>query len=420
MVLFVNSTALPVHARRALTGARFRWVCTATHPSTGTGTATATAQRALRARERRRETSIARTAAHLELKKAIDARRAQSDSEHLCTVYLSVPPKVRQRCMLPAKLGRVKTVLPRHQVTDYRALYQAVTGVLTDLYPELSTNGLISKPDDFQLKGGAGRPLPNPENLNDIVFLQVIPHNLPPKPQPRSSRWSDTRARADATLDDSGSLLRMVSFYRFFNVEDPAATTEKLKKIWGHIRALGRVYVASEGINAQMAIPEVVWPDFVDMMNGEWTERGRALVPEQILGVYLNEDGCVPRSEQPFHALHVRARHQVLADGFDKPLDWKRAGRELKPSEWHGLLDEKDAIVVDCRNKYETDLGRFQGAETPDTDTFRDTWNWLENRLDGLDKNTPVMTYCTGGVSSRSFNMRSASLCIQSNPYFPF
>ena len=108
----------------------------------------------------------------------------------------------------------------------------------------------------------------------------------------------------------------------------------------------------------------------------------------------------------PFRNLHVRVRSQVVADGLDKSLDWQAAGYDMPPLEWHeklkgakeGNSDQKEPIILDCRNTYETDVGIFEGAEPLGTENFRDSWDVLKDRLADAPKDAPIMTYCTGGM----------------------
>lgn len=114
------------------------------------------------------------------------------------------------------------------------------------------------------------------------------------------------------------------------------------------------------------------------------------------------------KAAPPFRNLHVRVRGQVVADGLDKPLDWEKAGYDMPPLEWHAKLKEarekraageKDVpLILDCRNEYETDVGRFEGAEPLNTESFRESWDVFKERLKDTPKDAPIMTYCTGGI----------------------
>lgn len=391
--LFLSAAGLPRLATRSH-GSRIRWACSSVQ-SKGTT-----------ARERRQAAERARVAAHLQLKQEIDNRR--KNIENICNVYVSVPPTLRKLCGLTSRLSKVKSVVELEDVSDVSKVRVHLFSVLRNLFPELETKGLLRHDQDFDIKV-RGKAVSNNDSLDDAtilgddaaasLFLEVIPHNLPALKPPLSERWENARKAASLALTNPTSQLRMVSFYKFTPFFNPKRTSEELKKLWKMLGIVGRVYVADEGINAQMGVPEETWSDFVDAMNGSWTERDRFLVPECIVGVFLNEDGSVPRSEQPFDTLHVRPRLKVLADGLPRPLDWSKAGRVLSPEEWHdSLSSDSDAIVVDCRNEYETDVGSFETAETPKTKTFRDTWGWLQNRLKDVRKDAPIMTYCTGGI----------------------
>lgn len=90
-------------------------------------------------------------------------------------------------------------------------------------------------------------------------------------------------------------------------------------------------------------------------------------------------------------------------------LDWSSAGQEMKPLDWHKALAEAryggvTPIVLDCRNSYETDVGSFKNAIPLNTTFFRESWAALEEVLRGTPRDTPVLTYCTGGIRCVKIN----------------
>jgi predicted sulfurtransferase len=210
--------------------------------------------------------------------------------------------------------------------------------------------------------------------------------------------------------------MTMLSFYAFppNGIADPESFAFTLKKLWKVFHALGRVYVAQEGVNAQMSVPTNVLANFMECCRsvpelGPYMENDINVDPKPIL---LNDFATagVPINNQPappFRNLHVRVRTQVVADGLDldTPLDWQSAGYDMPPLEWHAKLEEaareqkesNKPIVLDCRNTYETDVGIFEGAEPLGTESFRDSWDVLKERLVDTPKDAPIMTYCTGG-----------------------
>lgn len=186
----------------------------------------------------------------------------------------------------------------------------------------------------------------------------------------------------------------VLSFFAFESIEEPEEMCAALRRLWRPFGARGRVYVAPEGVNAQMCVPSSVVDRF---------EEACRSVP-QLGGIVLNADHQMPIDDPPFRALHIRSRHQVLADGLEQPLDWSQSGREVDAAEWHELVSSAGSgegpapIILDCRNGYETEVGRFEGAEPLNTTFFRDSWSVLERRLSDVDPDAPILTYCTGGI----------------------
>jgi predicted sulfurtransferase/predicted O-methyltransferase YrrM len=222
----------------------------------------------------------------------------------------------------------------------------------------------------------------------------------------------------------------MLSFYAFppQGIADPEDFASQLKRLWRPFAVLGRVYVANEGVNAQMSVPTNVQSQFRMCCEsipelGVYMENGINVDPRPLTREEFAVAGgsSAPGTDPipPFRNLHIRVRAQVVADGLSEALDWQSAGYDMPPLEWHKVLLEHqkkmqemestrstDAshdktvapILLDCRNAYETSLGRFEGAEPLETETFRDTWKVLQDRLANVPKDTPVMTYCTGGI----------------------
>ncbi|CAM9361907.1 unnamed protein product [Choristocarpus tenellus] len=145
----------------------------------------------------------------------------------------------------------------------------------------------------------------------------------------------------------------MLSFYRFVEIQDPVGFAKMLQSAWSDLGVRGRIYVASEGVNAQMAIPCTVEHRFEQAVEAV----------DKLKGIYLNKD---PRRwtreefflQSPFpEALNVRPRNQIVADGLEEPLKlWGgegggSTGRAMSPREWHEAVDSEDTIVLDCRNE---------------------------------------------------------------------
>ena len=176
-----------------------------------------------------------------------------------------------------------------------------------------------------------------------------------------------------------------VSFYKYFPVADALAFRNELYKVLSEISVFGRVYVASEGINAQISVPE---PNF---------ERFREKLysfPE-LEGLRLN---VAIDNGKSFWVLKVKVRNKIVADGIDDPdFSIRERGTYLNAEEFNRMTDDPDTIVVDMRNHYEYEVGHFEKAIEIPSDTFREQLPMAAEMLKGKE-NKKIIMYCTGGI----------------------
>jgi predicted sulfurtransferase len=184
----------------------------------------------------------------------------------------------------------------------------------------------------------------------------------------------------------------VISFYRFQTIEAVDNIRLQLLELWKPFEVTGRVYLASEGINAQMVVPSNVLEIFKEACDS----------CNLLKDIYVNVDHVMTKNDyettKPFKALHIRVKDQIVADGFNEPFDWNKAGREIDPLDWHNELENENAFILDCRNSYESDVGKFKNAIPLNTTFFRESWDSLEAVLKDVPKDAPIMTYCTGGI----------------------
>jgi len=177
-----------------------------------------------------------------------------------------------------------------------------------------------------------------------------------------------------------------LSFYRYVILEDPQAFRDELFLEWDKLGCLGRIYIAKEGINAQMSVPEHHLEDFIATMNG------RKELKDMPIKWAVEDDG------KSFFKLIVKLRSKIVADGLDDgTFDVTNVGKHLSPMEFHESLDEPDTVVIDMRNHYESEVGRFENAVCPDVDTFREEIQLVVDDFSDKKENK-VLLYCTGGV----------------------
>lgn len=199
----------------------------------------------------------------------------------------------------------------------------------------------------------------------------------------------DYRSREEQRLaaQREGRPRKTISFYRYVRIHDPAAFRSKLLEKWSELGCFGRIYVASEGINAQMNVPEDTWDAFDAWVQAQPELSG---VPYKV----AVEEGEAPS----FYKLTIKVRDKIVADGLDdSSFDVTKTGEYLTAEEMNAYIDDPEAVVVDMRNNYESEVGHFEGAITPNVVTFRDELKVTPDTL-RIHKNKKIALYCTGGI----------------------
>ncbi len=177
-----------------------------------------------------------------------------------------------------------------------------------------------------------------------------------------------------------------LSFYRYLHVGNPAAVRDDLYKKLNELKVFGRIYVAEEGINAQLSLPSSNFESFENLLN---TMPG---LEDLRLNIAVDDDG------KSFWVLKIKVREKIVADGItDAAFDMGKKGNYVDAASFNSLTADPETIVVDMRNHYEYEVGHFENAVEIPSDTFREQLpmavSMLENKK---DKN--IIMYCTGGI----------------------
>jgi UPF0176 protein len=205
-------------------------------------------------------------------------------------------------------------------------------------------------------------------------------------------------------VEREGQPRTTLSFYRYVFLDDQDALRHALYAEWEPLAVLGRVYVAREGINAQVSVPTVNLDAFRANLEGREAFRD---MPWKIA---VEDDG------KSFLKLTIKVRRKIVADGLaDKAFDVTDVGEHLDAASFNRKMEE-GALVVDMRNNYESLIGHFEGAYLPKADTFRGAIEEVVDMLreqpapepdqttctvDPPDRpaTTPeILLYCTGGI----------------------
>ena len=176
------------------------------------------------------------------------------------------------------------------------------------------------------------------------------------------------------------------SFYRYVKIADPQSMRDSLYKEWMGLNILGRVYLAKEGINAQISVPEPNWNDFIFTLDNH---PGFSK---------MHIKNAVMDSDKSFLKLIVRVKNKIVADGLNyETLDFSNVGTHLSAVEFNAAMEKPNAVVVDMRNYYESEVGHFENAICPDVDTFKDSLPIVKEQLAGKEDDK-ILLYCTGGI----------------------
>ena len=188
-------------------------------------------------------------------------------------------------------------------------------------------------------------------------------------------------------IDDAGKRRLTLSFYAYAHIQDPTQFRNELFIAWNSLEVLGRIYVAHEGINAQLSLPADHFYEFKDSIEKYAFMKG----------IRLNI--AVEQDDLSFLKLTIKVRDKIVADGLnDDTLDVTAIGVHLKAAAFNTLLEDPNTIVVDMRNHYESEIGHFVGAITPDVDTFRESLPIIEQQLSDHKEDKNLLMYCTGGI----------------------
>ena len=175
------------------------------------------------------------------------------------------------------------------------------------------------------------------------------------------------------------------SFYRYTEISDVQSFRDRLYRDLSKINVFGRVYVAAEGVNAQISCPDHQWGAFRKKLNSY----------EYLSNVPVKR---AVKDGQSFYKLTVKIKDQIVAyDVEAAEYDMGNVGRHLNASKFNQKLEQSNVVAVDMRNYYESEVGRFKNALIPDVDTSRELLPEVKKMLKGHEEDE-ILLYCTGGI----------------------
>tara|TARA_B110000967_G_C18777740_1_gene506497 strand:- start:88 stop:1164 length:1077 start_codon:yes stop_codon:yes gene_type:complete len=188
-------------------------------------------------------------------------------------------------------------------------------------------------------------------------------------------------------IQQAGKDRLTISFYKYSKINNTEVLRNHLFLFWDSIDVLGRIYVAQEGINAQLSVPAdnfEVFKTHLDTIDFLKNVRINIAIEHDLFS---------------FLKLKVKVRDKIVSDGLnDDTFDSSDIGTHVNASEFNALIEDKNTVVVDMRNHYESEIGHFKNAVTPDVDTFRESLDLIEDDLKDCKETKKLVMYCTGGI----------------------
>lgn len=207
----------------------------------------------------------------------------------------------------------------------------------------------------------------------NVKFMAVL-HNRISQKELKERLYQETESRITC------------SFYQYHPIQNPAEFRDELYKGLNPLHVFGRIYVAKEGINAQISVP---------VSNFESCKE-RLYSNPFLYGIRINI--AVDDDGKSFWVLKIKVREKIVADGIEDPaFSMEKKGKYVNAQQMNELLQDENTIVVDMRNHYEYEVGHFVKAIEVPSDTFRAQLPMAADMLkDKKEKN--IIMYCTGGI----------------------
>lgn len=174
------------------------------------------------------------------------------------------------------------------------------------------------------------------------------------------------------------------ALYHFVQLDDYASLREPLLQVMQDNHIKGTLLLACEGINGTIAGSR----QGVDNLLA-WLKSDERLANLDFKESYDDEI--------PFYRAKVKLKKEIVTMGVEGIDPNRKVGTHIKPKDWNALISDPDVLLIDTRNKYEVQIGTFENAVDPETETFREFPGYVKDNLDP-DKHKKIAMFCTGGI----------------------
>lgn len=184
---------------------------------------------------------------------------------------------------------------------------------------------------------------------------------------------------------------QVLLYYHYTPIADPQAFAQEHLAVCRSLNLLGRILVATEGINGTVSGRKEDTEAYMAMMQAD----------DRFQGIVFKIDAAKTHA---FKKLFVRPRKELVALNLAEDVDPRvTTGEYLTPAAFRERLFDEDTVILDARNDYEYDLGHFRGAVRPDIRHFRELPEWIVKNKE-LFADKKIVTYCTGGIRCEKFS----------------
>tara|TARA_B100000965_G_scaffold373218_1_gene363477 strand:+ start:165 stop:1100 length:936 start_codon:yes stop_codon:yes gene_type:complete len=177
--------------------------------------------------------------------------------------------------------------------------------------------------------------------------------------------------------------LYIYTFYRFLNIKNTKNIKKLLDKYFEKKILRGTILLANEGINASISGTNNDLLDTIKII--------KKLLKIRKVNIKVNKIDFLP-----FNKIKVRLKKEIVSLGKGEISVNKFTGKRIHPSKWNREINKKDVKLVDTRNIFEINIGKFKGAINPNTSSFREFPKQLNKG--GIKKGDKLAIYCTGGI----------------------
>lgn len=176
----------------------------------------------------------------------------------------------------------------------------------------------------------------------------------------------------------------IATFYKFVSLENLTEKQVSLREFCQANGIKGTIILASEGINGTVAGSRENLEQFLAYLRSELN-----LTDLELKESYSNA--------LPFERLKVKIKSEIVTFGINEINPSQQVGTYITPHEWNKIISDPEVVVIDTRNQYEVEIGTFQKAIDPQTDSFREFPEYVANHLNP-QKHQKIAMFCTGGI----------------------